>query len=59
MPIIDGLGLARKIREHNSRVKIILITVYFIGDIFAKDGFEEVKIADIIQKPTILTEFER
>ena len=51
MPKIDGLGLARKIREHNSRVKIILITAYFIGDIFAKDEFKEVKIADVIQKP--------
>ena len=59
MPKIDGLGLARKIREHNSRVKIILITVYFIGDIFAKDEFKEVKIADIIQKLIVLTEFER
>ena len=59
MPKIDGLGLARKIREHNSKVKIILITAYFIGDIFTKDEFKEVKIADVIQKPIVTTEFGR
>jgi two-component system, cell cycle response regulator CpdR len=59
MPKIDGIGLARKIREHDSKVKIILITAFFIGDIFAKDEFKEVKIADVIQKPIVLKEFGR
>lgn len=57
MPKIDGIGLARKIREYNSKVKIILITAYFIGEIFTKDEFKEVKIAGVIQKPIVLREF--
>lgn len=59
MPRIDGISLAKKLRGYNPKVKIVLITAYFIGDIITKDEFKEIDITAVIQKPILFREFRR
>ncbi len=59
MPRINGINLAIKLRGNNPKVKIVLISAYFIEDIITKDEFKEIKITDVIQKPVSYKEFGR
>jgi DNA-binding response OmpR family regulator len=36
MPRLDGLELAKKMRNHNSHVKILFNTAYFVQDLIEK-----------------------
>ena len=58
MPSLDGLQLAKKIREYNETVKILLITGYFVDKPFLIEVFEEADISDIIEKPFKLKELK-
>jgi CheY-like chemotaxis protein len=51
MPGMCGLEFANKIREHNSAVKIFLITAFDIADIESQWAVGTAKIDRIIQKP--------
>ena len=56
MPGISGLQLAKRIREYNSKVKILLITAFYPDEIFNDDDFKQANILNIIEKPVRLAE---
>jgi DNA-binding response OmpR family regulator len=58
MPNLDGLQFAKRIREYNATVKILLITGYFIDKPFLIEVFQEADISDIIEKPFKLKELK-
>jgi DNA-binding response OmpR family regulator len=51
MPNLDGIQFAKKIREYNDTVKILLITAYCIDEEFKKEVYREARISDVIEKP--------
>ena len=59
MPRINGINLANKLRNHNPKVKIVLVSGHFIKDIITNDEFKKVNIIDVIQKPVSFMEFGR
>lgn len=51
LPMMNGLELAKRMRQINSKVHILLITGYPVKDIVHDDEFRDVKISDVLQKP--------
>ena len=53
---MNGLDLAKRIRKVNSKVLILLITGFYIKDMLPEDEFREVKITEVLLKPTDLND---
>ena len=51
MPNLDGIQFAKKIREYNTTVKILLITAYSTDKSFKEEVYREARISDVIEKP--------
>ena len=51
MPNLDGVHLAKKIREYNETVKILLITAVSFDESFKEEVYREARISDVIGKP--------
>ena len=51
MPNLDGIQLAKKIREYNDTVNILLITVFCTDESFKEEVYREALISDVIEKP--------
>lgn len=51
MPGMNGIELARKIREMNSAVKIYLITAYDTSEIESQQACQEARFDLILEKP--------
>jgi DNA-binding response OmpR family regulator len=51
MPNLDGIQFAKKIREYNTTVKILLITAYSTDESFKEEVYREARISDVIEKP--------
>lgn len=58
MPNLDEIQLAKKIREHNPTVKILLIAGYFADKIFWEEVMQEADISEIFEKPFRLEELK-
>ena len=56
MPTLDGIRLAKMIRNVNNRVKIVLITAYYTDEMMINDEYKDAKIMEIFQKPMRLQE---
>jgi DNA-binding response OmpR family regulator len=56
MAFLDGIQLAKKIREYNNTVKIVLITAFFTDASLTKDLYQEARISDVMEKPVKLKE---
>ena len=56
MPFLDGIQLAKKIREYNTTVKILLITAFFTDASLRKDLYQEAHISGVMEKPIELKE---
>lgn len=54
MPSINGIELASKIRELNSKVRIFLITAFTIDDFINNKEYVDSKIETVIEKPVRL-----
>lgn len=55
MPGICGLELAKKVRELNDSVKILLITAFDTEDLKSNEAYQSAKIDKVIQKPIKLS----
>ncbi len=55
MPGISGIDLAKKIKEFNSNVKILLITG-FLDDDLSSDDLRAADVTEVMQKPVKLKE---
>ena len=53
MPNLNGLKLAKKLRELNANVKTLLISAYFMGDMIGGSEFTTAKISDTMSKPIL------
>ena len=53
MPNLNGLKLAKKLRELDTNVKILLISAYFMGDMIGGSEFTTAKISDTMSKPIL------
>ena len=51
MPNLDGIQLAKKIREYNNTVNILLITAFCTDESFKDEVYREAFISDVIEKP--------
>ena len=51
MPNLDGIQLAKKIREYNTTVKILLMTAYVVEVSIRKELLQDALIVDVIEKP--------
>lgn len=51
MPNLDGIHLAKKIRDYNDTVKILLITAFCTDESLKEEAYREARIADVIEKP--------
>ena len=59
MPSLDGIRLARKIREFDTKIKILLITAFYFNDMLDTKEYREAKLDGLIQKPTKLSELRQ
>lgn len=55
MPGMCGLELAKKVRELNDSVKILLITAFDSVDLESNEAYQSAKIDKVIQKPIKLS----
>ena len=57
MPGMNGIELAKRIRDYNSRVKILLITAFYDTENQNNDAdLKEANISTVLKKPIKLTE---
>lgn len=57
MPVMNGIELAKRIRDYNSRVKILLITAFYDIENQNNDAdLKEANISNVLKKPIKLTE---
>jgi DNA-binding response OmpR family regulator len=59
MPELDGIQLAKRIREHNSSVAILLITAFYTTENLDRNDFKESNIAEVISKPVKLKDLRK
>ena len=55
MPSLDGIRLAKRIREFDTKIKILLITAFYFDDMLDTKEYSEAKLSGLIQKPTKLS----
>jgi DNA-binding response OmpR family regulator len=51
MPALSGIQLAKKVKESNSNVKVLLLTGLEIRDMEFSKGFPSTLVDDFVQKP--------
>src|SRR6476469_6041839 len=59
MPSLDGIRFARKIREFDTKTKILLITAFYFNEMLDTKEYREAKLSGLIQKPTKLSELRQ
>ena len=55
MPSLDGIRLAKRIREFDTKIKILLITAFYFNDMLDTKEYREAKLTGLSQKPTKLS----
>ena len=56
LPFMNGMELAKRIRRINSKVRILILSGYYIKDMLLEDEFREAKITEVLLKPIRLSE---
>ena len=59
MPNLDGIGLAKKIRKFDTKIKILLNTAFYFDEMPDTEEYREAKLTGLIQKPTKLSELRQ
>ena len=59
MPNLDGIGLAKKIRKFDTKIKILLNTAFYFNEMPDTEEYREAKLTGLIQKPTKLSELRQ
>ncbi len=59
MPNLNGIDLAKRIRNNSSSVKILLITGFFDDEYLNGDEFKMARISKVLHKPVKLKELLR
>lgn len=56
MPSLDGIRFAKRIREFDTKIKILLNTAFYFNEMLDTEEYREAKLTGLIQKPTRLSE---
>ena len=56
MPGLNGMELAKRIREYSSKVKILIITAYYDTETLNVDELRKANISNVLKKPLKLKE---
>ena len=56
MPGLNGIDLAKRLKEYCPTVKIIFITTFYTDEFLHSEDFKEAQILDVISKPIKLME---
>ena len=59
MPSLDGIRFAKRIREFDTKIKILLNTVFYFNEMPDTEEYREAKLTGLIQKPTRLSELRQ
>ena len=59
MPSLDGIRFAKRIREFDTKIKILLNTAFYFNDMLDTKEYREAKLTGLIQKPTRLSELRQ
>jgi CheY-like chemotaxis protein len=59
MPSLDGIRFARRIREFDTKIKILLNTAFYFNEMPDTEEYMEAKLTGLIQKPTRLSELRQ
>ena len=59
MPGLDGIRLAKRIREIDTKIKILLNTAFYFNEMPDTEEYREAKLTGLIQKPTKLSELRQ
>ena len=55
MPSLDGIRFAKRIREFDTKIKILLNTAFYFNEMPDTEEYREAKLTGLIQKPTKLS----
>ena len=58
MPSLDGIRFAKRIREFDTKIKILLNTAFYFNEM-PDTEYMEAKLTGLIQKPTRLSELRQ
>ena len=59
MPSLDGIRFAKRIREFDTKIKILLNTAFYFNEMLDTEEYREAKLTGLIQKPTRLSELRQ
>jgi len=59
MPSLDGIRFAKRIREFDTKIKILLNTAFYFNEMPDTEEYKEAKLTGLIQKPTRLSELRQ
>ena len=59
MPSLDGIRFAKRIREFDTKIKILLNTAFYFNVMPDTEEYWEDKLTGLIQKPTRLSELRQ
>ena len=59
MPSLDGIRFAKRIREFDTKIKILLNTAFYFNEMPDTEEYREAKFTGLIQKPTKLPELRQ
>jgi len=58
-PSLDGIRFAKRIREFDTKIKILLNTAFYFNEMPDTEEYKEAKLTGLIQKPTRLSELRQ
>ena len=59
MPSLDGIRFAKRIREFDTKIKILLNTAFYFNEMQDTEEYREAKLTGLIRKPTRLSELRQ
>jgi DNA-binding response OmpR family regulator len=59
MPSLDGIRFAKRIREFDTKIKILLNTAFYFNEMPDTKEYREAKLTGLIRKPTRLSELRQ
>ena len=59
MPSLDGIRFAKRIREFDTKIKILLNTAFYFNEMPDTEEYREAKLTGLIRKPTRLSELRQ
>ena len=59
IPSLDGIRFAKRIREFDTKIKILLNTAFYFNEMPDTEEYREAKLTGLIQKPTRLSELRQ